>query len=228
MKQFNSLFQKARDLVYGSSAQSSPPALGTGQLCNVREGCPADVLVLDVSGSMECPDYLPSRLAGAKQAAIRFLETRVATHPNAVAGVVAFDDDARIVAHMLSIRDHLSALRGAVNGLTCDGSTNTGAGLELARAELRAIPRGTPRRLILLTDGYATEGYDPEWVASTVKQEQIQLDIIGVGGSPDEVNEPVLKRMASIVNHQRRYWFIRSVGELIEKFEALALREVKR
>jgi hypothetical protein len=33
--------------------------------------------------------------------------------------------------------------------------------------------------------------------------------------------------MASIVGGERRYWFIKSVGELVQKFEALALREIK-
>ena len=51
--------------------------------------------------------------------------------------------------------------------------------------------------------------------------------IIGIGGSPDEVDEPTLKRMASVVRGERRYWFIRSVGELVQRFEALALREVE-
>jgi len=33
--------------------------------------------------------------------------------------------------------------------------------------------------------------------------------------------------MASVVNGELRYWFIKSVGELVEKFETLALREIK-
>ena len=30
-----------------------------------------------------------------------------------------------------------------------------------------------------------------------------------------------------VVDGEVRYWFIKSVGELVKKFEALALREVK-
>jgi hypothetical protein len=46
------------------------------------------------------------------------------------------------------------------------------------------------------------------------------------GGSSASVNEPQLKRMASVVNGELRYWFIRSVGELVKKFKVLALREI--
>jgi hypothetical protein len=32
--------------------------------------------------------------------------------------------------------------------------------------------------------------------------------------------------MASVMNGQLRYWFIESADELVERFEALALREI--
>ena len=52
----------------------------------------------------------------------------------------------------------------------------------------------------------------------------MQLDIIGIGGSPADVDEDSLRRMASVVNGEIRYWFILSVGELVRKFEFLGLR----
>ena len=64
-------------------------------------------------------------------------------------------------------------------------------------------------------------------MATSLKGRGIQLDIIGIGGSPAEVNEADLKRMASVVNGQRRYWFIESADALVERFEALALREIR-
>lgn len=225
MKQLISLLQKARNFVSAPDLPSAPPVLG--ERCDVREGNPADVLVIDVSGSMDCPDYPPSRLVGATQAARRFLERRAASEPNAVAGIVRFGDAARIVAHLVPVRRHTSALNSVLSGLRCDGSTNMGAGVQLAHQELRKVSRSSSRRVVLLTDGHANEGPDPEAMAAAAKQDRIQLDIIGIGGSPADVDEPVLKRMASIVNKQRRYWFIRSVEELVDKFETLALREVK-
>jgi predicted metal-dependent phosphotriesterase family hydrolase len=102
-----------------------------------------------------------------------------------------------------------------------------GAGLTLADRELSRITAGGTRSIILLTDGHSNSGRDPEVVANIIKEKEIQLDIIGIGGSPEEVDEPLLRRMASVMQGQQRYWFIRSVGELVQRFEALALREFR-
>lgn len=63
-------------------------------------------------------------------------------------------------------------------------------------------------------------------VATELKARGIQLDIVGIGGSPAHVNEADLKRMASVIHRQLRYWFIESADALVERFEALALREI--
>ena len=55
---------------------------------------------------------------------------------------------------------------------------------------------------------------------------EFNSNIIGIGGSPSEVNERDLKRMASVANGRLRYWFIESADALAERFEALALREI--
>jgi hypothetical protein len=49
----------------------------------------------------------------------------------------------------------------------------------------------------------------------------------GIGGSPKDVNEAQLRKMASVVDGETRYWFIESAAELTRKFEVLALREVR-
>ncbi|MEO1450691.1 MAG: VWA domain-containing protein, partial [Bacteroidota bacterium] len=48
------------------------------------------MLVLDVSGSMEAQDYLPNRLAAAKETAINFIESR----PDDRIGLVLFASEA--------------------------------------------------------------------------------------------------------------------------------------
>ena len=101
-------------------------------------------------------------------------------------------------------------------------------GLLLAGRELsRATTTAQSRTIILLTDGEATEGPNPINVATVLKRQGIQLDIIGIGGSPWEINEAALKQMASVINGELRYWFIKSVPSLIQTFETLAFREIK-
>ena len=97
----------------------------------------------------------------------------------------------------------------------------------MARVEIERIRDRRNPRILLLTDGHATAGANPVEAAEHIKASGIQIEIIGIGGSPSDVNEPDLKRMASVINGEMRYWFIKSVPDLVKKFEALALREIK-
>ena len=102
-------------------------------------------------------------------------------------------------------------------------ATNIGAGLITAGRELMALGAAVSPAIVLLTDGHSNTGPDPVQVASQLKAMNVRLDIIGIGGSPSQVNEADLKQMASILDGQLRYWFIRDKTTLVRKFEALAL-----
>jgi len=186
-----------------------------------------DVLVIDRSGSMSCADYPPTRLDGAKRAANRFLEQRAATDVRACVGIVTFSRCSTLVAHPMPVKANLMNLKEALDGISISGATNISAGLERAYQETKRFEKSRDRRIVLLTDGHATNGSNPVETACEIKSAGIQVDIIGIGGSPSEVSEAELKEMASVVNGKLRYWFIRSVGELVQRFETLALREIK-
>jgi Ca-activated chloride channel family protein len=188
-----------------------------------RPAAPVDMLVLDASGSMMEEDYRPTRLDGAKQAAIRFLDQRCASAPDACVGIVAFGDSAELVAAPMPVKAHLTELRAAIEGIALIGSTNIAAGVNRARQVIQSNPNRLAPRIVLLTDGHSISG-NPEAAAEKAKAAGVQLDIIGIGGSPADVDEDSLRRMASVVNGELRYWFIRSVGELVRKFEFLGLR----
>jgi len=132
-----------------------------------------------------------------------------------------------VIARPLPVGEHLAELRRALQSLSTSPSTNIAAGLKLARREIARLRHPLSPRILLLTDGHSNTGPDPEDEARAIKRAGIQLDIIGIGGSPADVNEASLKRMASIVGKERQYWFIESVGELVRKFQTLALREIK-
>jgi len=188
---------------------------------------PVDVLVIDHSGSMSCADYPPTRLDGAKRAGCRFLERRAATDTRAYVGIVTFSRFSTLVAHAMPVKANLMKLKEALGSISISGATNISAGLERAYQETKRFEKSRDRRIVLLTDGHTTNGFDPVEAACEIKSAGVQLDIIGIGGSPAEVNESALREMASIVNGERRYWFIKSVGELVQRFETLALREIK-
>jgi Mg-chelatase subunit ChlD len=184
-----------------------------------------DVLTLDISYSMDDSDYPPSRLHGAIQAAMGFLKQLEKSNPKAWAGIVTFAGSARVVAPPAPVHERREALQRQLRGLSTDACTNIGAGLQEADRVLSAVNCRGFGRIILLTDGHSNEGPDPQQVASQMKKREVQLDIVGIGGSPDDVDEPRLKRMASVVNGELRYWFIRDTTTLIRKFESLALRK---
>ncbi len=192
----------------------------------VSAGSP-EVLVLDVSGSMLDDDYKPTRLDGAKTAGCAFLRKLRDVRPESLAAAVSFGDKGKTVCKPLRVGDGLAHLEAKIRGLKYDGATNMASGLKLAGQLISKCGQGGRGRIVMLTDGHANEGGDPEPVAENLKQQGVQLDIIGIGGSPSEVNEAQLKKMASIVEGERRYWFIRDVPNLVKKFEALAMREVE-
>jgi Mg-chelatase subunit ChlD len=226
MNLLSALLRKARDFLNDDAQDVRLCDAGADPLAYEEEHV-VDELVIDVSLSMDEPDYPPSRLAGAQQAAIRFLDRRREANPKDFVGVVAFSRSARVVAAPMAVGEHVADLRHAIQSLSTSLCTNIAAGLRLGHREIARLRHPREPRILLLTDGHSNTGPNPEIEAGEVRQAGIQLDIIGIGGSPDEVNEPMLKRMASIVGGERRYWFIKSVGELVQKFEALALREIK-
>jgi hypothetical protein len=80
------------------------------------------------------------------------------------------------------------------------------------------------RRIILLTDGDYNRGGSPLQVASRLKKAGVVIDCIGIGGSPEAVNESALKEIASRNpgDGSIRYCFIGDQQELIRRYESLA------
>ena len=134
---------------------------------------------------------------------------------------VAFSSTSRLIAGPVPLRTQADRLCGRLNGLEPDGSTNTSAGLRLALDQITRV--GVPKhpRILLLTDGHSDNRSNSLRIAQTIKERGIQLDIVGIGGSPAAVNEEELRAMASKVNGELRYWFIRSAPALVKKFESL-------
>lgn len=211
------------------------------------------VMAIDVSPSMEDTDWKPSRLAGAMEASDALLDVKVEQHPHDQVGIVAFSGSAQVVRPLMDISTGVILLKRAVAGLKTRSATNITAGLECGsslfnRRDHGMSTRGLIRlisgflyeeqasppslahtgtdRLILLTDGEHNTGRRPDGrggIAELLKNRGVCIDVIGIGGGPKEVNEPMLKRIASKnPDGSPRYCFIGDKGELIRKFERLA------
>jgi len=188
---------------------------------------PYTVILLDVSQSMSSPDYPPSRLEAAKAAIHRFLAKLSEEDPETKVAIVVFSSEARILVSPTSVTHLACSARSYLNPVAPEYQTNAAQGLSLTMSLLPRPPHEGRRRIILLTDGHSNLGGSPEQTATFIKESGAEIQIIGIGGSPQDVNEPQLRRMASVVKGEVQYWFIDSVPDLIRKFEKLALREFK-
>jgi Ca-activated chloride channel family protein len=137
-------------------------------------------LVVDVSGSMG----EPGKLDLVKSALHTLIEQ---LRPTDSVALVAYDDTARTLRKMTSVRDR-DALLDAVDRLEVGGSTNLEAGLvrgyEVARSGFRS---GASNRVVLLSDGLANVGdTDAAPILARVRENAAkQISLLGVGVGSD-------------------------------------------
>ena len=210
------------------------------------------VMVLDCSSSMADTDWRPTRLTGAKQAAVRLVKIKESSFGDDEVGVVSFSDEAETVQPPVEVRTGAGQIKRSISRISPLGSTNMSAGLKEAEHLLSgqktsspsggvldhlskflygepqavaASASGVSKRVIFLTDGHHNATNNPARVTARLKQAGVVIDCIGIGGSPSDVNEARLKAMASRnPDGSIRYAFIGDAAALIRKFEQLGNR----
>jgi hypothetical protein len=79
------------------------------------------------------------------------------------------------------------------------------------------------RRIIMLTDGEHNGDGCPVQIARRLKDAGVIIECIGIAGSRDEVDEKILKKIASPDETGRpRYCFIGDTSSLIRKYKSMA------
>lgn len=154
------------------------------------------MLAVDVSGSMEQPDYEldgrpVSRLAVVKAVAARFVERRTQDR----LGLILFGTNAYVQTPLTFDGKTVAAmLRDAVVGLA-GRETAIGDAIGLAVKRLREQPDGN-RVLILLTDGANTAGQlDPLAAAKLAHDAGVRIYTIAIGGGEVGVRTPFGMRL---------------------------------
>jgi hypothetical protein len=206
-------------------------------------------LVLDVSHSMGFVDWQPTRLAAVKDAAQSFLDVTCRQHPKDKVGMVSFAGSAVVEQPLTDVYTGTDRLRTAITRLALRPNTNIPSGLVLAGSVLGCegfgalswtmgnLGRlayeklsGRPalpvlRRVVLLTDGENCPPADSIGPAEQLKRAGVEIDVVGIGGSPDAVNEAELRAVASVDPQGRpRYHFIGEKAALISEFRQIANR----
>ncbi len=176
------------------------------------------VLIVDVSGSMFDDDWKPTRLDAAIDAANTFARRLRRKAPDARIAVVIFSCKAKVVYRLTAARK-FGKISHKIDQIDVGTYTNMYAGLKVALGLLKN--RARTCQVVLLTDGQNT-GRNPENLADRLKEFAI-VECIGIGGSPADVDEPLLRRIASAYpNGKKRYRWIGQKEQLIKHFHTLA------
>jgi len=166
------------------------------------------MLVTDRSGSMSEAPYGVSKLALAKEAAIR--STEVLNVFDKI-GVIAFDDKPIIIVEMQEVEGNLEKIQESISGITEGGGTSIIPALNKAY-EILSNADTKLKHIILLTDGQAERsGYDS--LISQMNEQGITLSTVAVGRHSDT---NLLERLAN--QGGGRYYYTDEFSDLPKIF----------
>jgi len=141
-------------------------------------------VVLDRSGSMS-----GKPLQAAKGSLLKLVD-RLSAQDSF--GVVAFDDQALVIAPTKQMADHhLPSLKKAIREIESGGSTDISAGYLLGLREVNRVAASGGSTVLMISDGHANAGeQDPKFfsaVASKSATEKVTTATIGLGEGYDEI-----------------------------------------
>lgn len=158
------------------------------------------VFLIDTSGSMISDERLP-----LIQSSLKLLVKELREQDNIA--IVTYAGDSRIALPSIS-GSHKAEINAAIDSLDAEGSTNGGAGLEMAYQQAaKGFIKGGINRIFLATDGDFNVGIDdPKSIESMVKKQResgVTLSTLGVGDS--NYNEAMMVRIADVGNGNYSY-----------------------
>lgn len=180
-----------------------------------------DTLVVnDISSSMEEElDPGVTKIEGSTRASINLVLNKYQIDPADRIGLVAFNQDAYTVLDLCPVGANKAAMIQELQALQPGGGTDINKGIVAASDAHDWDGDDRVRRIVLLTDGH---GGHPIRTAESLKKRGVVIDVIGIGPSPGEVNEKLLKKMASVIQGQLRYRFIKDHRTLVAHYTQLA------
>lgn len=158
------------------------------------------MMAVDVSGSMEDTDLLPSRIGALKKVAIKFAEERKLDR----IGLVAYAGEAFTKVPLTTDRPILIQAIKELGTRELSGGTAIGNGLGTAVNHLKDS-KAKSKIIILLTDGVNNDGFvDPVIASEIATDNQIKVYTIGIGsnqrntlfGLGGGLDEKLLKQIA--------------------------------
>ena len=162
------------------------------------------VFLIDGSGSIETP-WSGGEVGAFKSKVLKFVQEMVqyfTIGPNATrVGVATFSTKVTV---NFELKDHSSSagVQAAIQDIPYPkGQTYTSDGIKKVRKEMftveagmRPLEQGVSRVAVIVTDGNANKGYEPEEEAKLLHKQGVNVFVIGVG---TVVDSPQLGHMAS-------------------------------
>jgi Mg-chelatase subunit ChlD len=201
---------------------------GANALANKKRCKEKDVLLVDVSGSMDSRDYYPSRIEAAKGACRAFADEKYIQCLEDEIALVSYSSAAQVECDFMRIYNPSNSLISAIKELHTKGTTNIQGGLECSYNLMfgRTSSPYETKHIILLSDGHDTvnKGRQDAIIntARKIKAKNCLIRCIGIGGDPSSVDEDLLKKIASVVNNEIQYWFITDADSLHKKYQEMA------
>ena len=210
------------------------------------------ITLIDLSPSMDQDDWKPTRKAGAITANKELIKIKFKTHPQDRMGIIGLGDNSRLLHAPVCVSKGIQGLKSALNNPYRSCGTNFTAALKLAEkcfeekvnrpssnfftemlSEIFIEPDNNKqqsnrsdsslKRIIMLTDGEHNGSISPLAIASNLKNAGVIIDCIGIGGCPTDVDEKLLKQIASKKpDGSIRYCFIGDQQQLLRKYQSLA------
>ncbi|MCA9442995.1 MAG: VWA domain-containing protein [Candidatus Omnitrophica bacterium] len=181
---------------------------------------------------MAAMDYPPTRIGAGRNAIEKYKELRQQVSPNDCLGLITFESRPRVVCPLAWLSDPSQAVffSRSLTTIQPHGGTRLDRAFDLATECLLiqicglCLAQEGRVRVHVLTDGHS--GGNPEKAAHELKENGVVIDITGIGGAPEEVNESLLKRCASIEDGRLLYRFIGDgdSNALAKHFGRLAIR----
>jgi len=215
-EKLKTMMQQAQS-AFGNAAVSCGPSQWKAPEMNQREHT---VFVIDISASMgERYDGRFTKLQAAFRANTTMVLGKAKIDSNDEIGVVTFNSNANILLKLCPIHSHRRQIIETLQSLKSCNGTNINEGLKKAREAFDWSRNDVVRRIVLLTDGH---GGHPIGTAEDLKSRGVVIDVIGVGAEPSGVDERLLRKVASVIQGESRYRFIKDQQTLVAHYTQLA------
>lgn len=172
--------------------------------------------LLDHSGSMSIDNRIEFARNGAKV-------FNLLVQLNDSIGVASFDDTASLNFPLTKVAaGTVSSANSAIDGISPDGSTNIGGGLQLALDQITAsVDRSCNEVIVLLSDGDHNTGTDPLSVIPALKAAGVAVITVGVGTGISSSGQATLQQIATQTGG--KYYGVSSTSNLIGLFFQLSM-----